>query len=82
MKIEVLGTGCMKCNKLFDEVQKAIAQAGVSAELSKVEKIEEIMKYGVAFTPASVIDGKVKAAGNIPKAAQIEAWLKESGQKE
>ena len=78
MKIEVLGTGCKKCNKLYDEVQKAITQARVSAELSKVEKIEEIVKYGVAFTPALVIDGKVKAAGIVPKAAQIEAWLKES----
>ena len=44
MKIQVLGTGCMKCNKLYAEVEKAIAQAGVSVELSKVEKIEEIVQ--------------------------------------
>jgi hypothetical protein len=35
------------------------------------------MKHGVAFTPALVIDGTVKAAGSIPKAAQIQAWLEE-----
>lgn len=77
MKIQVLGTGCMKCNKLYAETEKAIAQAGVSAELSKVEKIEEIMKFGIAFTPALVIDGEVKVAGSVPKAEQIATWLKE-----
>jgi small redox-active disulfide protein 2 len=78
MKIEVLGTGCAKCKKLHQLVEKVVADTGAHAEVTKVEKIEDIMKYGVAFTPALVIDGTVKAAGGIPKAAQIEAWLKES----
>ena len=82
MKIEILGTGCAKCKKLHQLVEKVVADTGADAEVTKVEKIEDIMKYGVAFTPALVIDGTVKAAGGIPKAAQIEAWLKESGQKE
>jgi len=33
MKIQVLGPGCMKCNKLYEEAQKAIGLAGVEAEL-------------------------------------------------
>ena len=77
MKIQVLGTGCMKCNKLYEEAQKAIGQAGVEAELEKIEKIDQIMKFGVAITPALVIDGQVKASGKVPKADQIAAWLKE-----
>lgn len=80
MKIEILGTGCAKCRKLHQLVEKVVADTDADAEVTKVEKIEDIMKYGVAFTPALVIDGTVKAAGGIPKAAQIEAWLKESGQ--
>ena len=77
MKIQVLGTGCMKCNRLYAEAQKAVADAGVQAELEKVEKIEEIMKFGVAITPALVIDGKVQSAGKVPSAAQIAEWLKQ-----
>ncbi len=75
MDIKVLGTGCTKCNKLFDLVKDVVAEAGVEAELVKVEAIDEIMSYGVAFTPALVIDGEVKASGRIPKASQIKAWL-------
>lgn len=77
MKIQVLGTGCMKCNKLYEEAQKAINLAGVEAELEKIEKIDQIIKFGVAITPALVIDGQVKASGKVPKAEQIAAWLKE-----
>ena len=79
MKIHVLGPGCMKCNKLYEEAQKAVAQSGLAVDLEKVVKIDEIMKFGVALTPALVIDGQVKAAGSVPSADQILGWIKESG---
>ena len=81
MKIEVLGTGCAKCTKLHQLVEKVVAKVGVDAEVSKVESLDDIIKHGVALTPALVIDGTVKAAGRIPKAAQIETWLQEAGAK-
>lgn len=77
MKIEILGTGCAKCKKLTQLVEQVLADTGGIAEVTKVEKVEDIMKYGVAFTPALVIDGTVKAAGSIPRLAQVEAWLNE-----
>ncbi|MFH1434211.1 MAG: thioredoxin family protein [Pseudomonadota bacterium] len=82
MKIQVLGTGCMKCNKLYDDVNKALGQAGVSADVQKVEKIEEIMKFGVAFTPALVIDGEVKSAGKVPSVSEIVTWITSAPAKE
>jgi small redox-active disulfide protein 2 len=75
MKIKVLGTGCAKCKLLYAEAQKAVTASGVSVELEKVEKIDEIMKYGVMVTPALVIDEQVKASGRIPPASEIIAWL-------
>ncbi|MFC1610443.1 thioredoxin family protein [Myxococcota bacterium] len=78
----MLGMGCAKCKKLHLLVEKVVADTGAAAEITKVEKLEDIMKYGVTFTPALVIDGAVKAAGGIPKPAQIEAWLKETNAKE
>lgn len=75
MKLKVLGTGCPKCKKLYAEAEKAIAASGVSAELEKVEKIDEIMKYGVMMTPALVIDEEVKASGRIPPASEIVTWI-------
>jgi small redox-active disulfide protein 2 len=75
VEIKVLGSGCANCKRLYAEAEKAIAQAGEAATLSKVESIEEIMGYGVMRTPALVIDGSVVASGKIPSAAEIATFI-------
>lgn len=76
MKIEVLGTGCAKCGTLYDNVSKALAESGKSAEVVKVEDIPSIMKYGVMSTPALVIDGQVKFSGRVASPAEIKTIFK------
>ena len=76
MKIKVLGTGCMKCRKLYAEAEKAIAHSGVKAQLEKVEKIEDIIQYGVMVLPALVIEDEVKASGHVPRSEEIVVWIK------
>lgn len=75
MEIKVLGTGCAKCKKLYAEAEKAVAEAGVAASLQKVEKLDEIMGFGVMVTPALVVNGQVKCSGRIPPVSEISAWL-------
>ncbi len=82
MKIKVLGTGCPKCKKLYAEAEKAIATSGISAELEKVEKIDDIMKYAVMMTPALVINEEVKASGRIPPTPEIVNWINTAAAKE
>jgi len=48
----------------------------VKADLEKVEKITEIIKYGVMSTPGLVIDEEVKASGRIPNSDEIASWIK------
>ena len=71
MEIKVLGPGCANCKRLYAEAERAIAQSGQAATLTKVEAIEEIVGYGILKTPGLVIDGKVVASGRIPGAAEI-----------
>ena len=75
MKIEVLGTGCPKCKKLMELAEKVVKDTGVSAEISKVDKINDIMNYGVMITPALVINGEVKVSGRIPSEEEIKNWI-------
>lgn len=77
MKIEILGTGCPKCKKLSELTQEVIQELGISAEISKVTNINEIIDYGVMVTPALVIDGDVKVAGKIPSKEEITGWIEE-----
>jgi small redox-active disulfide protein 2 len=75
MKIEILGTGCAKCHKLDELVRATVKEAGISAEITKVEDIKKIMTYGVMTTPALVIDGKVKVTGKVPSIAEIKELM-------
>lgn len=76
MKIEILGMGCPRCQKTAANAEQAVKELGAEAEIVKVEKIDEIMKYGVVMTPALVVDGEVKCAGKIPAIEEIKNWLK------
>lgn len=75
MKIQVLGSGCPKCNQLMELVKKAADELGVDYELEKVTEITEFVKYGVAMTPALVVDGELKLSGRLPKLEELKAML-------
>ena len=75
VKIEVLGTGCAMCKRLMKNVEKALAESGVSAEVVKVESIQEIMDRGVMMTPALYIDGKSMTAGRTATVEEIKRML-------
>lgn len=77
MKIEILGTGCTKCKKLMEITKETVADLGINAEIVKVDKIDEIMNYGVMITPAIAIDEEIKAAGRIPSKDEIKKWINE-----
>lgn len=77
MKIKILGTGCAKCKKLTQIAQETVNELRISAEVVKVENIDDIMNYDVMMTPALVIDGDVKSAGRIPSKDEIKKWINE-----
>ncbi len=82
MDIKVLGPGCQRCTKLYEETAKALQQLGLTADLVKVTAMDEILKYRILATPGLVIDGEVKAAGRIPSAAEITSWLTTAAMKQ
>ncbi len=75
MKVEILGVGCAKCNKLYDLVTELVKKEGISADVLKVEDLKIFAQYGVFMTPALVVDGQVKVAGKLPKEAELLKWL-------
>jgi small redox-active disulfide protein 2 len=75
MKIEILGTGCAKCKKLYENTLEAVKLSGKEAQVSKVEDIKQIMGYGVMSTPAIVVDGVVKVSGKLVSPEEIKAML-------
>lgn len=75
MKIEILGTGCAKCNELETKVKQAVAQSGKFAQIEKVADPQKIMGYGVMSTPGLVIDGNVVSTGRVPSVEEIIGFI-------
>jgi small redox-active disulfide protein 2 len=75
MKIEILGTGCAKCKKLYENTLEAVKLSGKEAEVSKIEDIKAIVAYGVMSTPTIVVDGVVKVSGKLVSPEEIKAML-------
>ena len=73
--IQILGTGCPKCKALMANAEAAVKALGVEAQFEKVEKIADIMKFGVMVTPALVVDGVVKSSGKVLSADDIKKFL-------
>ncbi|MCM8791119.1 MAG: thioredoxin family protein [Candidatus Omnitrophica bacterium] len=77
MKIEILGMGCPKCKKMYENAQAAAKELNIKAEIVKVEDLQQIVSRGIMTTPALAIDGKIKAAGRIPLPDEIKKWISE-----
>jgi small redox-active disulfide protein 2 len=75
MKIEILGTGCKKCETLAANAKSAADKLGVPYELVKVTDINKIASYGVMMTPALAIDGKVRVIGKVASEAEVSILL-------
>jgi small redox-active disulfide protein 2 len=75
MHVKILGTGCPKCKALEKSVRDVVENNGIDAQVSKVEDMGEIMKYGVMTTPAIVIDEKVAVKGRVPTSDEIKKLL-------
>lgn len=74
-KLQILGTGCAKCEALKQTTEKAAQALGIAYELEKVTDLNRIMRFGVMMTPALVVDGKVKVAGKVPSVEEIKAMI-------
>ena len=78
MTIQILGTGCPKCQALDPNAKAAVAKVGLNAEVVKVTDIDKIGEMGVMVTPALAIDGTVKKAGKILSVDEIIELVKEA----
>lgn len=75
MEIKVLGSGCSRCKKALDVVQKVVNENGVDAHVEYVTDIMQIMEYNIMATPAVVVDGVVKVKGAVPSESDIRKLL-------
>ena len=79
--VEVLGTGCKSCERLYENAVEAVRLAGLEgrAEVRKVGDIDYFTRMGVPATPGLVVDGEVVCAGRVPGTEEIAESLRQAG---
>ena len=75
MDIKILGSGCMKCERLEQLTRDVATQLNLPIEVEHVREMARIMEYPVVGTPALVVNGQVKVAGRMPSKDELAGWL-------
>ncbi|WP_428939470.1 thioredoxin family protein [Fontivita pretiosa] len=73
--LQILGTGCPKCQKLAQHAELAAKELGLDYRIEKIAALDQIMNFGVMMTPALAVDGQVKVWGRVPSVEEIKTLL-------
>ena len=74
-KLQILGTGCKRCQLLTERAEQAARELGVEFEIEKITEIDDIVRFGVMATPALAVDGQVKLSGHVPTVENLKPMI-------
>jgi small redox-active disulfide protein 2 len=75
MTIQVLGSGCPNCKKLFEQTKQAVAELKLEAQVEYVTDIQKMIELGAMSAPVLAIDHKIALAGQVPGVENIKDIL-------
>ncbi|MFZ5425031.1 MAG: thioredoxin family protein [Patescibacteria group bacterium] len=84
MKIQVLGTGCPTCKKLYEIVQKVVQNEKLEAEIEYItgtEGMQKIIELNQMSSPVLVVDKKVALVGFISDLNKIKQKILDTQEK-
>lgn len=79
MKIQVLGSGCPTCKKLYEITQKAVTEMGMKEKVEYItgsKGTQTIIEMGVMQSPVLAIDGEPVMVGFTPDIEKIKKLIK------
>ncbi|HNQ82133.1 MAG TPA: thioredoxin family protein [Bacteroidales bacterium] len=65
------GSKCKKCRRMIRQVEEAVLESGLEAEVKILDTLDDLMKYNTYVLPALVINGKMLARGYVPEKSMI-----------
>ena len=84
MKIQVLGSGCPTCKKLYEVTKQAVEKAGLKEEveyLTGQEGLQKMIDMGVMSSPVLAINGKSVMTGSVDDVEKIKKLILETKEK-
>ena len=76
MLIEVLGSGCAKCQTLEKHAKEAVEKSVGNRQVVKVSDYAAMAARGILSTPALALDGHIRSQGKVISTDEILTLLK------
>lgn len=76
--IQVLGSGCPTCKKLFELTKKAVEELKLKTEVEYIADIQKIVEMGVMSSPVLAINGKPAIVGFTPDIEKIKKTIQDN----
>lgn len=78
MNIQVIGSGCPTCKKLYELTQEAVKQLDLHEKVEYITDVSKIIEMGLMSSPVLVVDGKPVMVGFLPDLEKVKSLLKEA----
>jgi len=72
MKIQVLGSGCPTCKKLYELTKEAVKQLNLDENVEYSTDVSKIIEMGVMSSPVLAVNDKPVMVGFLPDMEKIK----------
>lgn len=76
--IQVLGSGCPSCKKLFELTKQAVKEIAMEVEVEYITDIQKIIEMGVMSSPILAINGKPVMTGAVSDIEMIKKSISQN----
>jgi len=78
LEIKIIGKGCYFCKQLRKIGDELVVEMNApEASVEQVDRLDELLEYGVVNPPALVVNGKLKMMGRVLVRSRVKQALEE-----
>jgi len=81
MQIQVLGSGCTNCKRLYEMTSQLVKELDLDAKVDYITDVSKIIEMGIMTSPVLAVDGKAVMVGYTPDKEKVRAKLIEASQR-
>ena len=78
MIIQVLGSGCANCKRLYELTSEIVKELKLNAKVDYITDVSKIVEMGIMQSPVLTVNGKPVMVGFIPNKEKIKAIIEKS----
>lgn len=72
MQIQVLGSGCASCKKLYEMIAEIVKELKLDVQVDYITDVSKIVEMGLMQSPVLAVNGKPAMVGFIPDKEKIK----------